>query len=73
MELNPEYVKAQLQRRKAERQLAAVARGSGLTRRTIDYILNGRSGHIKTITTLQKYLERTEGQKKLDEPSPDKT
>lgn len=65
MELNLEYVRAQLERRKDQRQLAAVARGTKLSTRTLSYIINGRSGHIETIKTLQEYLKRTEGQKKL--------
>jgi DNA-binding phage protein len=67
MELNMEYIKAQLQRRTAERQLSVIARGCGLTVRTLQRLAKGQSGTIKNAQTVQDYLLRNEGKKRLDD------
>lgn len=70
MEISIEYIKAQLQRRVAERQLSKVAAGSGVGLRTLRRILDNDSANatlhtLHTLDTLTKYLKRTERDKKL--------
>lgn len=67
MDINIEYIKAQLQRRISERQLRKVADGSGVGLRTVHRIAHGAGYTIKTAEKLQGYLERNEKKKKLDD------
>jgi DNA-binding phage protein len=72
MEISIEYIKAQLQRRVAERQLSKVANGSGVALRTLRRILDDDSANatLHTLDTLTKYLKRTERDKKLEQEDP---
>lgn len=66
MEIN--YIKAQLQRRLHERQLSAVALASGVSRRTLYRIIDGKSNAtMQTLGTLDTFLKRTERSKRLDD------
>lgn len=58
MEFDTDFIKAQLQRRRDEGQLAYVASGSGVSKRTITYVLAGRVGRADTAAKLYKYLRR---------------
>jgi transcriptional regulator with XRE-family HTH domain len=57
MEDKFDYVKAQLAKRLEERQLSKVATGSGVSRRVIAYIMEGRNARTDTVDKLYKYLK----------------
>lgn len=67
MPIDIEYIRAQLRKRSDARQLAAVARGTGLNVRTLAYILAGRTGHAQTLDTLQTYLKENSRKTKLEQ------
>jgi predicted transcriptional regulator len=58
MEDKFDYVKAQLVRRKEERQLYKVADGSGVSRRAISYIMEGRNARTDIVNKLYTYLKK---------------
>lgn len=67
MDINLDYIVAQLQRRRDQRQLAKVARAVRVTTRTLANIMSGRPGTTAIATRLQDYLRRTEHQKELED------
>lgn len=66
MNIEMEYIKAQLQRRAGERQLSAVARGSGVNLRTLQRLARGQQGTIGNASKVQVYLQGTERLKRLE-------
>jgi DNA-binding phage protein len=68
MKIDIDYIKAQLARRASERQLAKVARMSGVSPTMLRRIMNGDSRcAIGTVERLQDFLTRHEKVKKLVE------
>jgi hypothetical protein len=67
MKINVEYIRGQLQRRAGSRQLAAVARGSGVNLRTLHRLKDGTPGTIALAIKVQEFLERTEKDKDISE------
>lgn len=65
MEISTEYIKAQLQRRVALRELRKVADGSGVSLRTLHRIIKGASCTTANAGQLQRYLVETESMKRL--------
>lgn len=66
MQIDMEYIRAQLTRRRDERQLSAVARGSGVSFRTLINVVNGYSNlRTGTATTLQEFLKATHRMAKI--------
>lgn len=65
MEISMDYIRSQLQRRAAERQLSAVAAGSKVHLRTLQRMVNGHGGRIENAEKVQKFLRDTEREKKL--------
>lgn len=51
------YVQTELKRRAGFKQLNAVARNSGIARRTLGYILEERDVKMSTLNTLHDYLK----------------
>lgn len=66
MQINTEYIVAQLQRRAGERQLGKVAKGSGVNLRTLQRMVKENGGSTKKLEKVQKFLAETEKQKKLE-------
>jgi hypothetical protein len=65
---NMDYIRAQLQRRTAERQLPTVAKRSGVGLRTLRRIIAGDGGcNYATVKQLDEFLRRTEKAKRLDD------
>lgn len=74
MQIDFEFIREQLERRKRERQLGAVAKGADVSKRTLTYIIGGRASHFETAEKLQVYLKNNVRKKKLgeaDSESPD--
>lgn len=69
MQLNIDYIVAQLQRRAAERQLVKVAQGAGVNIRTLQRIVVDKGGSTKKLEKVQQFLADTEKQKKLEAAS----
>lgn len=65
MQINMEYIRAQLQRRAGERQLTRVAQECGLTVRTLQRIAKEGNCTTKNAEKVQQFLLDTEKQKKL--------
>ena len=65
MEDKFEYIKWQLAKRKDERQLYKVADGSGVSRRVIGYIMDGRNARTDTVEKLYAYLKSNARKKVL--------
>jgi hypothetical protein len=57
MDKRMEYVQSELQRRAGFRQLGTVAAQTGIGRRTIGYIMDGRNTRVSTLNTLHDYLK----------------
>lgn len=72
MKFDTEFIKAQLDRRRREGQLYLVAQGSGVSKRTLGYLLAGRGTRAETAAKLHDYLQRTVRRKHLatDDVSP---
>lgn len=62
--INPEYIKAQLQRWHSQRQLKAVSDVSGVSIRTLHRLVRGAAGNLGTCTQLEACLRKIESQKK---------
>ncbi len=54
-----DYIKTQLERRRGERQLSRVAEQTGITLRTLLYILEGKKPRYSTIEVLHPFLKKT--------------
>lgn len=67
MQINTDYIKAQLQRRATERQLSKVASGCGVNVRTLQRIAKGESCSMKIAGKVQQFLLDTEREKKLSD------
>jgi predicted transcriptional regulator len=67
VEISIEYIKGQLQRRAGERQLAAVARVSGVNLRTLHRLAKGQAGTVTTAEKVQQFLKDTEKKRKIEE------
>lgn len=68
MNIDIDYVKAQLQRRRSEKQLAKIARLTGLHPRSLYYIVDGgRDGRVSTLQKLQSFLKATENLRIIQE------
>lgn len=65
MEIDTDFIKTQLERRRDERQLHLVAKGACVSKRTLTYILAGRCGRAETLSGIQKYLKLTMRRKNL--------
>lgn len=65
MQIDIDYIKAQLQRRSLERQLPRVAIGAGVGLRTVHRVLKTGSCTTRTAEALQIFLNTTERQKEL--------
>ena len=59
------YVKVQLARRRKERQISAVAKKAGVSRRVIDYIMGGRNARTDTVDKLYSFLKENVRKKNL--------
>jgi hypothetical protein len=67
MQINMDYIRAQLQRRASERQLAKVARMAHIGLNTLRRIIEGKSCRMGIASDLQDFLTRHEKVRKLDE------
>ena len=66
MQINMDYIQAQLQRRAGERQLATIARALNINVRTLQRLAKGQSGTVKNAQAVQQFLHDTERQRRLD-------
>jgi hypothetical protein len=67
MQINMDYIRAQLQRRAGERQTAKVSRMAGVGINTIRRIIEGNACRLSIAGRLQPFLEKHEKVRKLDE------
>lgn len=65
MSINMEYIKAQVQRRAAGRQLSALATHAGCTVRTLQRLADGKSCSVTMAERVQTALKETEHMTKI--------
>jgi hypothetical protein len=67
MNINTEYIAAQLQRRADNGELPRVAAGAKVALRTLHRVKAGGSCRTATAQALQTYLQATESKRRLDD------